>query len=259
MKVRTLLAAGGFAFCSSAPAFDAWENGSLNDDFVDSTGNTLVHGAPPQEHDLQATMVGADVDWFIVIARPRRSYEVLASNVTRNTALESTSLQRMNGVSVLQGSAGLGAGGHVRALRWIESDPAVTTNVRATGPSTGDASSIYTIQLRETTLYCPRYNNTATQISILILQHTSPEGASGGLCSFEARFHNPSGGETGSKSGTLFTNAMQVISTPDLTGTTSGSAFIAHTCGWGGLKAKLVALEPATGYSFDTICTPRET
>ena len=54
---------------------------------------------------------------------------------------------------------------------------------------------------------------------------------------------------------------MNVIATATVPGVggTSGSAFIAHSCGFGGLNAKVVALEPATGFSFDTTCATRST
>ena len=51
-----------------------------------------------------------------------------------------------------------------------------------------------------------------------------------------------------------------VINTPNVAGVANhkGGAQITHTCGYGNLKAKVVALEPATGFSFDTPCTVRE-
>ena len=38
---------------------------------------------------------------------------------------------------------------------------------------------------------------------------------------------------------------------------TSGSIIVAHTCGYGGLAGKAVALEPSTGFTFDTALIPR--
>jgi hypothetical protein len=37
-----------------------------------------------------------------------------------------------------------------------------------------------------------------------------------------------------------------------------GSVRIAHTGGWQGIKVKVASLEPTTGYSFDTVCEPRQ-
>ena len=37
----------------------------------------------------------------------------------------------------------------------------------------------------------------------------------------------------------------------------SGSVVLAHTCGLGGLKGTIAALEPATGFSFNTPCQER--
>ena len=261
MKIRALLAAAVITSCRLASAGDdIWE---VDDSLSVGVDNTLFHGAPPQVHNIGPwgdfnTGFRADEDWFILVARPQRSYEVLVSSAAGlNRHLEARDVMRTNGFVGVQDSAGL-ATGRVRTLRWIEPDPVVSTHVLVSGNVHMRKEAIYTIQFRETTLYCPRYNNTATQGSILIVQHTAPEGVTGGLCQFAARFHDSTGNETGSTSQALFLNASKVISTKALTGATSGSAFIAHTCGWGGLKAKIVALEPATGFSFDTVCTPRE-
>jgi hypothetical protein len=47
---------------------------------------------------------------------------------------------------------------------------------------------------------------------------------------------------------------MNTAAIPALAGA-SGSASIAHDGGWGGLAAKGVAVEPATGFTFDTPAT----
>jgi hypothetical protein len=79
------------------------------------------------------------------------------------------------------------------------------------------------------------------------------------------RYNSPAGIEVGATIGTLppvfAGNAMGVIATQSEPGVggTSGSAFIAHSCGYGGINAKVVQLEPTTGFSFDTACVTRPT
>jgi hypothetical protein len=54
-------------------------------------------------------------------------------------------------------------------------------------------------------------------------------------------------------------NALQIFNTasiPALAGI-SGHALVAHDGGYGALAGKAVALEAATGFSFDTALTPK--
>jgi hypothetical protein len=62
---------------------------------------------------------------------------------------------------------------------------------------------------------------------------------------------------TGSQTGTLGATNMGVVNESTVPGiaNTKGSARITHTCGYNRIKAKLVALQPSTGFSFDTTCT----
>ena len=52
-------------------------------------------------------------------------------------------------------------------------------------------------------------------------------------------------------------NGMIVVPTAGVTAGTSGSIQIAHTCGYGKAQAKVVSVEPSTGFTFDTPCSPR--
>ena len=115
------------------------------------------------------------------------------------------------------------------------------------------ADSQYTLQLRETTLYCPRYNNTGGQVTVLIVQTAGPQESGENLngCTWTADFydrgynvfgHTLNGTFVGSNSfqSGLATNGMIVVATPAVTAGTSGSIQIAHTCGYGKVQAKAV-------------------
>ena len=117
----------------------------------------------------------------------------------------------------------------------------------------------YDILLRETTLYCPRYNNAGTQVSVLILQRTSTE-TPGPSCNATAYFYDENAVQTATYSQSFTLNDMSAVATQTIVGLpgTKGALQVAHACGVGGLKGKLVALEPATGFSFDTPCTERD-
>ena len=60
------------------------------------------------------------------------------------------------------------------------------------------------------------------------------------------------------RSVTIPQNGQSILSTasiPALAGQ-SGHAHVVHTAGYGGLSGKAVALEPSTGFTFDTAMIP---
>ena len=246
----------------------------------DPADNTLTlptilnPGHPPITRSMQASGSVADVDWFRAITRAYRSYEVIVSNPTDQTWYWSLERLDSSGTSVLQSWTGWETTNHssggqswfgARHLRWQTSAFASTGDgsqtVRITGSSAFTNPTFYTIQFRETTLFCPRFNNTGSQVSVLIVQ-ASLNGSSS--CDFSAHFISEAGSLLGTFTGSFSESsggvigATTVISTPGVTGVAGqkGAARIAHTCGLGGITAKLVALEPSTGFSFDTPCTP---
>lgn len=233
--------------CWGADAWEPADNGI-------STPNELFTGSPPQLHDLQSTVGGADQDWYWIRVGSGRSYEVqvlgFSSAAPTVTRLDS------NGTLLLQTADSLD-GGFSRTLRWISSSSG-SEYIRVAGTVGVGAESQYVIQYRETTLFCPRYNNSGTQVSVLIMQRSSIDFAT--TCSAQATFTNETGAAMGLLAATLGVDQMSVTGLSGVAGLagTRGSARIAHTCGIGGVKAKLVALEPATGFSFDTICSERD-
>jgi hypothetical protein len=148
------------------------------------------------------------------------------------------------------------------AVRWISAADE-RTFMRMTGQTFGftvDANGQYDIMLYETTLFCPRFNNSGSQISVLILQGTDPLVVSP-TCNYHVHFFNEFGT-------LLYSHTIETIDwlfDVDVLSLSSigagvlagqkGGAIISHTCGYGGIAAKLVALEPSTGFSFDTPCT----
>jgi hypothetical protein len=253
----TLVAAAG---ATGALALDAWDLPPGTDNNA-NTDNVLWHTAPAQNHDLQAQGGVADQDWFLLYPRARRSYEIQMLNIAEDTNIWNNAPIRYaaDTTTVLQTATFLDPGAWIMTMRWIQGATSSNEYLKVTNNSTTvGAGSVYSIQLRETTQYCARYNNASTQISVLIIQRTDPDN--GTSCNYEARFNNAAGAEVGSSLGPLGAgNTMAVISTSTVPGVagTSGSAYIAHSCGIGGINAKMVALEPATGFSFDTPCQAR--
>lgn len=272
-RVLLLALASTVALTTSAicRANDNWEP----DDTPATASSVNVAGHPPQLRDLQASGGVADQDWMQLYLRSHRSYEVRISN-TRSAPVIAV-LQRWNssGNSLLQSApTALGqetvTGGGRHFLRWQTGDLGAESFgpvnlVRIMGSTTAtSADSDYVFQFRETTLYCPRFNNAGSQASVLLIQWA---GDGENSCSMSAHFfEQTSRALLATLPATLNAGlgdlpaAMQVYALSSIAGLEGqrGSAHIAHTCGYGNLKAKLVALEPATGFSFDTPCTMRE-
>jgi hypothetical protein len=249
----------------------------------DASANTALatHGAR-QNRDLEGP---SDRDYVQIDAVPRRSYEVSVSTAgffpavltrrgTGDVEQQTGSGMTSNSTRGATGTLGGWNPHSSSVMNWIESgDPASRARflrVDATGLPHTAANSQYTLQLRETTLYCPRYNNTSGQVTVLIVQTAGPQesGENTNGCTWTADFydgaynlsgHTLNGSFLGSNSfgSGLAPNGMVVVPTTAVTAGTSGSIQIAHTCGYGKVQAKAVALEPATGFTFDTICSPR--
>lgn len=242
----------------------------------------LAHHGTLQVHDLEGVN---DRDYVNVDAVPRRSYEAQVSTagsfpalLTRRGAGD-VELQAGSGMTAnsTRSSTGVLSGWNPHTsslLNWIEpADPATRTRflrVDANGFTHTAAGSQYTLRLRETTLYCPRYNNTGGQVTVLIVQTAGPQesGENTNGCVWNADFydrgynvfgHTLNGTFVGSNSFEtgLAHNGMIVVPTAAVTAGTSGSIQIAHSCGYGKVQAKAVSVEPSTGFTFDTVCAPR--
>jgi len=247
---------------TQAGATDIWDSATDNDDTPGVTDNVLWHTAPPQVHDLQNKAGVADQDWYVISPRAARSYEVQVLNVTGTADIwaNQNNLRRTNaaGTATIQSSQQLDPANWLRTLRWVQTASEEQRIVVTNGSTAANFTSQYTILFRETTLYCPRYNQSGTQTSVLILQRTDADTTAS--CSYTVHFYNETSAEVGTTGGSLSVNDVDVIAIGTLTGLPGqkGAAHIAHTCGIGGFKAKMVALEPATGFSFDTPCSEKD-
>jgi hypothetical protein len=246
----------GAALCAVPVHADVWDVQGDNDNTFD-TDNELVHGTS-QTHDLGA-LPGplADEDWYRMPSKPYASYEVIIDGVSGDLGFKGLEVTRvgLDGTTILQSSdaAVAGSGGYARALRWT--NPTTSTAVefvRVTGGKCGiacGADDVYTIRARETTLSLARFNAVGTQTTVLLTQNLSERPVNATI------FYWSAAGtllQTGSLS--LQPKALDVFNVatfPSLAGQ-SGHITVAHDGGYGALNMKAVALEPATGFSFDT-------
>ena len=111
------------------------------------------------------------------------------------------------------------------------------------------ADDTYRLRVRETTISVARFNNTGAQITVLLTQNTTDE-------TINSTFFYWSVTGTLLQTGALTSppkslNVFNTSSFGPLAGV-GGSITIAHDGPYGGLNVKSVALEPSTGFSFDT-------
>jgi hypothetical protein len=246
----------GLALVSGRAAVaDVWDIQTQNDN-SNATENELVHGSD-QIHDLGA-LAGptADQDWFALSQKPFSSYEAVA-DATSGDIGPTLNVDRVDaGGAVLQASQSVGIG-YTRSLRWANLTVAEvnTEFIRVTsGGCTTDCGpdDVYRIRFAETTYSVPRFNNTSTQVTVLLLQNPTNYGITGTIY-----FWNPAGTLVGNQPFNLTGKQVLVLNTAGVAPGTAGAVTVAHDGRYGDLSGKTVALEPATGFSFDSPMLPR--
>jgi hypothetical protein len=232
----------------------------LNDESAVPSGSLdeLVHGSvETRSLETQPGPTPTAQEWRLRQA-PNASYEVLVDAVTGDLGPDGPALDRLaSDGSVVQGAVGV-SGGSSRSLRW-ENHGAAVTDERIRVQSRGcildcDAADTFRIRLFETTLFGARFNNSATQVTVLIVQNASEEPVSGHL-----DFRNAAGVLLHSQAFALQPKQTLVLNSagiPALQGQT-GSLSVSHDGRYGALQGKAAAVEPATGFSFDTPLVPK--
>jgi hypothetical protein len=203
----------------------------------------------------------ADEDVFRINQKPYSSYEVVVDATSGDIGTGSgPELVRLapNGSSVLQASAPVGTGPS-RSLRWQNSTPdeveTQTIRVRSMSCTTDcGPDDVYRLRAYETTYSVPRFNNSGTQITVLVLQNPTDYSITG-----DAYFRASSGALAGFLHFILAPKETLVLDTTNVPGASgvSGTITVAHDGRYGDLSGKAVALEPATGFSFDSALVPR--
>ena len=242
----------------SGPAgTDVWDTATDNDN-GNGTNNEITHGFS-QVHDLGAQPGPvADQDWYRIVEQPYSSYEVLCDGFTGdiNPAFENT-LERVNSVGgVLQSSSVYGFG-FARSLRFANDTGASNVNdfIRVANAACGTACTTadqYRIRAWETTVAVPRYNNFAGQFTVLIIQNSGEFPVTGNAY----LWLSTAGPPVTSVTFTLLARQSTVINlatvNAGVANGTSGTITVTSNGRYGVLAIKAVALEPATGFSFDT-------
>lgn len=256
MRRRYCLTLAAFILAAAPAMADVWDVQTDNDNSAGTTDNELVHGAV-QVHDLAGT---ADNDYYVMGQKPFSSYEIVADGGSGDFGAFGPTLERVtaDGTTVIQASQPITpTRDYARSLRWVHAGSTVQTQeyARVYSPSCSggcDGNDQYHIRFFETTTSIARFNNSGTQTTVLIVQNPTDYAVSGVVYYWGA-------------TGTLITSsplnvgakAIAVVATNVAAPGTSGSITIAHNARYGDLKGKAVALEPSTGFSFDSLMEHR--
>jgi hypothetical protein len=220
----------------------------------------LLHGTR-LERALPAT-AGLAGDRFHVSQERYASYEVVVDAASGDLGLGAGPGLELLSASgtVVQTSQPVGTG-PARSLRFRndsstpigDQQARVRTLDLANPPGPEDT---YRLRAWDTTLRVPRFNNSSSQITILLLQNPTTEPVRASIF-----FWSPAGEllATHTPAVPLPPKGLLVLSSagvPGLAGT-SGSITVIHDAPYGTVTGKAVALEPATGFSFDSAMLPR--
>jgi len=251
----------GLALVSAPVAMaDVWDIQTENDNLASTTENELVHGSD-QIHDLGAIGGGADQDWYRLSQKPFSSYEIVADSTSGDIqGAGGLSLDRTDasGTGVIQSSQAVGVG-YTRSLRWANLTGAEINDERIRAMSAGCTTNcgpedVYRIRAAETTYSVPRFNNFGSQITVLLLQNPTNYTITGTIY-----FWDTAGNQVGNQTFALTSKMLLVLNTSTVPGANGigGAVTVAHDGRYGDLSGKTVALEPATGFSFDSPMLPR--
>jgi hypothetical protein len=230
---------------------DAQATGTIVDD-DSGAGQELIHGSS-EVHSLAALPGGvAQRALFRLAQRAGASYDVAVDAASGDVSPVVLERLAADLATVLQSGTATGTGSAI-AMRWENRGAPVDDQwlrVRS-GGCTSDCGADDTFRVRayETTLAIPRLAAGGGQTTVVILQNRASRPIGG-----HVDFWSPTGVLLGTHTFALDPHASAAVdasSVPGVAGAT-GSATITSDAGYGELAGKAVALEPATGFSFDT-------
>jgi hypothetical protein len=191
---------------------------------------------------------------YYIRQNPHASYEVAVDATAGDVAGpgQTLSLQRLDvDLSPVQDAVAAGAGPS-RALRWENASgqaiDAEVVRARSTGCSAacGPGDS-YRIRANETTARISRFNTSGTQTTVLLLENATDRPVQG-----HAWLWDTGGQGVGTLTFNLDAHRTWAVNLASVAPGRNGSITISHNGPTGALGGKAVAIEPATGFTFDT-------
>jgi parallel beta-helix repeat protein len=221
-----------------------------DDDTPPLSSNELAHGA------VQHADLAVKPDLYRIGQRPYSSYEVLVDGTSGD--IVPVALVRLAGdLSVLQTATPVAVGPSV-SLRFENTTALTVVNqhlrVDAGCATPCGSEDVYRVRAFETTYSVPRFNNAGSQVTVLIVQNPTSETVSGHVW-----FWDTAGALLGSQAFSLAAREALVLNTATVAGVAGegGTITVSHDGRYGDLAGKTVALEPSTGFSFDSPMTAR--
>ena len=264
-RLGVLVALFAFVLCSrTASAIDPWDAPRAPDD-----GSKTTSQKDPSRSTTRRRSVTADQDWYLIKQQAWSSYEVIVDGLTEDVAAPATATADALQVDLVDNASTLISSGYAfssigaaRTLRFRNVTGSEVTNqyVRVMTGTNGcttacTVNSNYRILVRDTTLLVPRFNNSGTQTTVLILQNASRDSVT-----ITPRFWSAAGTLiTSGANTTIPSHGAFVLATQTVAGAAgqSGTMTIDHTGRFGSITGKAVALEPSTGFTFDTVILPK--
>jgi hypothetical protein len=200
---------------------------------------------------------GTVADFYKISQKPFSSYEAVVDATSGDIGPTlGLDLVASDGSTVLVAGQAVGVG-FSRTLRFMNTTAAEINDemVRVqSGQCTTDCGpdDVYFIRGYETTYSIPRFNNFGTQITVLLLQNPNNY-----VVNANVYFWNTAGAMIGQQSFALGPKQVVVFNTAAAAPGVGGAVTIAHDGRYSDLMAKTVALEPSTGFSFDSPALPR--
>lgn len=226
----------------------------LDDDAPSLSSLELVHGSRVTADLAAGPGPVPDVDYYRLAQPPRSSWEIVVDAASGDVAADlAVDLLAADNATVLASATPTGTG-TARSLRFQNRELFAVTSqhirVRSGSCTACGADDGYRLRAYETTLTLPRFNNTAAQGTVLILQNTTEAPVAA-----VADFWKEDGTHLVALPFVLDPHGSSVTATGASIPlfARSGSATITHDAPYGTLAGKAVALEPTTGYTFDTL------
>jgi subtilisin-like proprotein convertase family protein len=223
----------------------------LNDDkpLAANTNGELVHDSR-ETRDLDTIS-----RFWRITQKAHSSYEVVIDAVTGDIGAGGPELLRVasDGTTVLQSGTST-SGGSSKSLHF-ENGAATDNNaefirVHSTGcVADCDPSDTVRVRAYDTTYRFSRFNNSATQITVLVIANPTHQAVAGNVW-----FYSTGGQLLTSQAVGIPAHGTFVLNTATvgpLQGQ-AGSATFSNDAPFGALTGKAVAVEPATGFTFDT-------
>ena len=191
---------------------------------------------------------------FRITQRPRSSYEVVVDALSGDvqTPTQPLLLERLGpDYSVLSGSVAAGSG-ISRSLRFENAlpSPVSTEFVRVRSGScdtTCTTDETYRLRLYDTTYRVARFNNSATQVTVLVLRNEGDAAVAGHVWAW-----GPGGSAIGGQAFSIAPHGTFSLNTSTLAPGSSGSLTVSTDGYHGQLSGKAASVEPSTGFTFDT-------